>query len=366
LGDGRRGRLISASDRRMAVELISESVDSGASLYKACEELGISKRTYNRWKETDSDYIDKRTTCAHPEPANKLTKEEKETILEIVNSEEFASKAPSEIVPILADRGKYIASESSFYKVLREAEELNHRGRSKAPVSKPISTHKAIEAKQVWMWDITYLNGPIKGKYYYLYLISDLFSRKIVGWEVWEAETAEHASELIKKACREEKIIAKEQPLVLHSDNGSPMKGATMLETLYNLGVIPSRSRPRVSNDNPYAESLFKTLKYRPNYQPKGFNNITEARLWVMQFVKWYNYEHKHSGIGYVSPIERHEGLDIEILKHRHEVYEQAKAAHPERWTRETRNWNYKKEEWLNPERTVKEKQAEMQEAQAC
>jgi len=153
--------------------------------------------------------------------------------------------------------------------------------------------------------------------------------------------------------------------LVLHSDNGSPMKGATMLETLYNLGVIPSRSRPRVSNDNPYAESLFKTLKYRPNYQPKGFNSITQARLWVMQFVKWYNYEHKHSGIGYVSPDERHEGRDKEILKYRQEVYEQAKAIHPERWSRETRDWSYKKEEWLNPERTVKKESEKTKEAQA-
>ena len=349
----------------MAVELISESVVSGAALYKACEEIGISKRTYKRWKETDSDYIDKRTICVHPEPANKLTKEEKAKMLEIVNSKEFESKAPSEIVPILADRGEYIASESSFYKVLREAEELKHRGRSKAPVSRPVSTHKALEPKQVWMWDITYLNGPIKGKYYYLYLISDLFSRKIVGWEVWESETAEHASDLIRKACREEKIIAKEKPLVLHSDNGSPMKGSTMLETLYNLGVIPSRSRPRVSNDNPYAESLFKTLKYRPNYQPKGFNNITEARLWVMQFVKWYNCEHKHSGISYVSPIERHEGLDKEILKRRKEVYEKAKTEHPERWSREIRDWSYKKEEWLNPERTAKKETEEIEEVRA-
>lgn len=365
MGDGRRGRLISASNRRKAVELISESVDSGAALYKACEELGINKKTYNRWKKTDSEYIDKRTICVHPEPANKLTKEEKEKILRIVNSEEFASKAPSEIVPILADRGEYIASESSFYKVLREAEELKHRGRSKASVRRPISTHKAVEPNQVWMWDITYLNGAIKGKYYYLYLISDLFSRKIVGWEVWEAEAAEHASELIKRVCREEKIIAKKQPLVLHSDNGSPMKGATMLETLYNLGIIPSRSRPRVSNDNPYAESLFKTLKYRPNYQTKGFNNITEARLWVMQFVKWYNYEHKHSGIGYVSPGERHEGRDKEILKHRQEVYIRAKAAHPERWAKKIRNWSYKKEEWLNPERIAKEEAQATKEARA-
>ncbi len=211
--------MISASDRRIAVELISEAVDSGVALYKACEELGISKRTYNRWKSRDSDYIDKRTTCERPEPANKLSQEEKKQILETMNSEEFSSKTPSEIVPI--------------------------------------STHKATAPNQVWMWDITYLNGRVKGTYYYLYLFSDLLSRKIIGWEVWETETSEHASELVKRIYREEKIFMNAEPLVLHSDNGSPMKGATMLETLYALGVVPSRSRPRVSNDNPYAESLF-------------------------------------------------------------------------------------------------------------
>ena len=169
--------MINASDRRQAVELIKEAVDLGAALYKACAELGISKRTYNRWKNTDSDYIDKRTICARPEPANKLTKEERQEILDICNTEEFASKTPSEIVPMLADRGSYIASESTFYKVLKEAKQLTHRGREQRKHKRPISTHKATRANQVWMWDITYLNGPIKGMHYYLYMFSDLYSR---------------------------------------------------------------------------------------------------------------------------------------------------------------------------------------------
>ncbi len=344
--------MINASDRRQAVELIKEAVNAGATLYKACEELGISKRTYNRWKNTDSDYIDKRTICVKPEPANKITPEEKKEILNICNSEEFASKAPSEIVPILADRGIYIASESTFYKVLKEAKQLVHRGRNQQKQKRPISTHKATGPNQVWMWDITYLNGPIKGKYYYLYMFSDLYSRKIVGWEVWESEDAGHASELVKRIYREEKIFIRnirEEPLILHSDNGSPMKGATMLETLYALGITPSKSRPRVSNDNPYAESLFKTLKYVPNFQPQGFTTITAARVWVKKFVEWYNKEHRHSGINYVTPEQRHTGKDKEILKRRKEVYEEAKKKHPERWAKETRDWSFSGEEWLNP-----------------
>lgn len=356
MGDGRRGRLISASDRRQAVELISEAVDSGSAVYKACAELGISKRTYNRWKKNTNDYIDERTTCVRPKPVNKLTKEERKKILETMNSEEFSSKTPCEVVPILADRGIYLGSESTFYKVLAEAEMLAHRGRAHKPKKRPISTHKATAPGEVWMWDITYLNGPIRGKYYYLYLFSDLFSRKIVGWEVWESETAEHASELIKRIYREEKMYVKAKPLVLHSDNGSPMKGATMLETLYSLGIIPSRSRPRVSNDNPYAESIFKTLKYVPNYQPEGFRSLMEARLWVKHFVNWYNQEHRHSGINYVTPEERHAGKDVELLKKRKEVYEKARQEHPERWSGKIRSWDYSDTEWLNPRQEIEEK----------
>lgn len=348
--------MISPSDRREAVELIREAVDSGAALYKACEELGISKRTYNRWKETDSGYIDRRTTCEHPEPANKLSREERKKILDTLNSEEFSSKTPCEIVPILADRGEYLGSESTFYKVLKEEGMLAHRGRARKPQKRPVSTHKATAPDQVWMWDITYLNGPIKGQYYYLYLFSDLYSRKIVGWEVWECETAEHASELIKRIYREEKIYVKKEPLVLHSDNGSPMKGATMLETLYKLGITPSKSRPRVSNDNPYAESLFKTLKYVPDFQPEGFGSLTEARLWVKKFVDWYNNEHRHSGINYVTPSERHSGKDREILMKRKAVYEEAKSRHPERWSKETRAWEFNSTEWLNPRQETEEK----------
>ena len=205
----------------------------------------------------------------------------------------------------------------------------------------------------------TYLNGPIKGMHYYLYMFSDLYSRKIVGWEVWESEDAKHASELVKRIYRDEKIYIRnmqKEPLVLHSDNGSPMKGTTMLETLYALGITPSKSRPRVSNDNPYAESLFKTLKYVPNFQPQGFATLTEARLWVKRFVEWYNNEHRHSGINYVTPSQRHMGLDQEVLRKRKEVYEKAKERHPERWAKGTRAWSFSEEEWLNPRQEAETK----------
>lgn len=263
---------------------------------------------------------------------------------------------PCEIVPTLADEGTYIASESTFYRILREEKMQNHRGRYQKPrkYAKPTS-YCATASNQVWTWDITYLNGPVKGLFYYLYLIVDLFSRDIVGWEVWDEESASHASELIRRACLAQGRLTT-QPLVLHSDNGSPMKGATMLETLYALGITPSNSRPRVSNDNPYSESIFKTLKYRPNYQPKGFENIDKARRWCKRFVQWYRYEHHHSGIKFLKPAERHSGKSAEILANRTEVYQAARLAHPERWNgRATRDWNDINEVYLNPDKTYEE-----------
>ena len=186
-------------------------------------------------------------------------------------------------------------------------------------------------------------------------MILDLYSRDIVGWEVYEEQTAELASILIKRTCLAQRHLSYE-PLVLHSDNGTPMKGATMLETLYKLGITPSNSRPRVSNDNPYSESLFKTLKYRPNYQPKGFASIEDARAWCKTFVRWYRFEHHHSGIKFLTPAERHAGKGEEILNRRKAVYEAAKVAHPERWNgRSTRNWDNIDKVFLNPDRVVSE-----------
>jgi len=347
--------MISASDREIAIKLIEEAVGNGARLNLVCQEIGITERTYYRYikshRETGS-YEDRRPQAVRPEPQNKLSPEERKKILEIVNKPEFASMPPCEIVPALADQGIYLASESTFYRVLRENDMLHHRGRTVEATHRPISTHCADAPNQVWMWDITYLSGPVKGVYYYLYMISDLFSRDIVGWEVWLEESAEHASELIRRAVISQKITPpRKTPLVLHSDNGSPMKGATMLETLYKLGITPSNSRPRVSNDNPYAESLFRTLKYRCNYQPKGFASLNEARLWCHQFVKWYREDHHHSGISFLTPAQCHSGIGREILKKRHQLYEAAKALHPERWTRNTRDWTLAPRVWLNPEK---------------
>lgn len=346
--------MISAPDRETAITLIEEAVASGAKCSCACEVLGISERTYRRWiseKDAGGVSTDRRPIAEHPEPNNKISDEERQKIIEICNSPKYASMPPCQIVPALADEGIYIASESTIYRVLREQKMQNHRGRSAAPKKKHPTTYCATAPNQVWMWDITYLNGPHKGMYYYLYLFSDLYDRGIVGWEVYETESAEHASELIRRITLAQGRLTT-QPLVLHSDNGSPMKGATMLATLYQLGITPSNSRPRVSNDNPYAESLFKTLKYRPNYQPQGFASLREAREWVACFVRWYNFEHHHSSLKFMTPMQRRSGEGAKILAKRHAVYELAKATHPERWKgRATRDWSLEEAVYLNPEK---------------
>jgi transposase InsO family protein len=266
------------------------------------------------------------------------------------NAPEFASLPPSQIVPRLADQGIWIASESSFYRVLRERGQNHRRGRARpATRRKPPTSFEAKAPCQVWSWDITWLPGPIVGAFFYLYLIIDIFSRKIVGWEVHDRETAEFAAQVLEHAVWAERCLT--SPLVLHADNGSPMKGATMKVTMERLGVTASFSRPRVSNDNPFSEALFRTCKYTPNWPIRGFATIEAARTWVQGFATWYNLDHRHSALRFVTPDQRHRGEDRGVLASRHQVYELARAARPERWSGPTRNWQPIGPVWLNPER---------------
>jgi transposase InsO family protein len=341
--------MISTPDRQRAVELINEAVKAGARKSRSCEELGISIRTYQRWLQDGELRSDGRPGALRPEPEHKLTQQEREDVLETANSPAYRSLPPGQIVPALADEGRYIASEATFYRILREEKQQQHRGRSKAPDPKPLSTHCALGPNQVWCWDITWLPGPARGIFNYLYLILDVYSRKVVGWEGYDHESSELASQLIQKACLREGIAG--APLVLHSDNGSPMKGASLLETLYRLGIVSSYSRPRVSNDNAYAESIFRTCKYRPDYPHKGFIDLEAARVWVMNFVCWYNQEHKHSGLKFITPEQRHSGKDDPVMQHRKAVYEAARASNPRRWSGGIRNWNLPEAVWLNPEK---------------
>ena len=320
---------------------------SGARLFKACEVMGITVRTYQRWGKDRA-----RADARHGPrgtPANALSAEEKERIVAIATSENFRELAPSQIVPILAEEGTYVASESSFYRVLRQGKLLTHRGRSRPAVHHRPMEYVAKGPNEVWSWDITYLRGPVRGQFLYLYLVVDIWSRMIMAWEVAEEESSEIASRMIAGACMELGVDGNQ--LVIHSDNGGPMKGATLLATLQFLGIVPSFSRPRVSDDNPYSEALFRTVKYRPEYPSRAFGSVAEAREWVQRFARWYNTDHRHSGIKFVSPAARHEGREEEILSKRKETYEQARRRQPNRWSRGTRNWSAVGEVVLNPQR---------------
>ena len=332
---------------------INEACAAGARLSRACKVLEISPRTLQRWRENGEVKADGRKEAGRMRvPTNKLTDVERQQILDLANGPEFADLPPSQIVPTLADQGQYIASESSFYRVLREADQLAHRGKAKPATRQRPKPLVADAPDQLWSWDITYLATSVKGMFFYLYLIVDVFSRKIVGWEVYESESTEQAAEVFRKAYLREGIASDD--LVLHSDNGSPMKGATMLATLQRLGVMPSFSRPSVSDDNPYSEALFKTLKYHPGFPDKPFESLEEARRWVVGFEHWYNETHRHSALQFVTPGQRHRGEDIDILEQRHALYEVAKAQHPERWSGSTRNWEAEEIVYLNPGKPIK------------
>ncbi len=340
---------MSAEERSECIFLINEAVESGARKFKACEILSLNIRTIERWENNLED----RRRGPLKTPSNALSEEERSEVLRLANSAEFANLSPSQIVPKLADQGKYVACESSFYRILRQEKLLAHRGKSNPPMKTKPEELKATKPNEIWSWDITYLKSTIKGMYFYLYLPMDIFSRKIVYWEVHESENSFLSATMINNAAKENNLTSGQ--VILHSDNGGPMRGATMLATLHRLGITPSFSRPRVSNDNPYSESLFKTLKYCPSFPENGFVNIEEAKEWVRKFVYWYNYKHLHSGINFVTPDSKHSGEDQKILNKRHTLYQEAKLKNPSRWSGKTRNWNIVDVVELNPGKKSKE-----------
>jgi transposase InsO family protein len=340
-------------DRRELAQDIEQAHRAGARLRAACEAAGISVRTLLRWKAQDGLVSgDRRPLAERALPDHALTPAERERVLRVANEPRFASMPPARIVPTLADEGVYLASESTFSRLLRAQGQTAHRGRARAPsIKRPPTTHIATGPCQVWCWDMTFLPARVAGAWFYLYLILDLYSRKIVGWEVHDSDEADHAAHLAKRTALAEGIAALPKQPVLHSDNGSTLKATTVLAMLHWLGVKPSYSRPRVSNDNAHVESLFRTAKYRPEFPHHGFDSLASAREWAANFVHWYNYEHLHSAIRYVTPAQRHAGEDMRILAEREAVYRQARSRNPARWSRHTRNWSPIGAVALNPER---------------
>lgn len=318
----------------MILDLVLEAVGAGARLERACEVVGVAARTLQRWARPGAG--EDAREGPRRAPGNKLGEAERRKIVATANAPEHKDLSPKQIVPRLADQGVYLASESTFYRVLRAEGLLAHRERSRPPSPRP-KEHVATGPNEVWSWDITWLPAALRGTFFYLYLVEDVWSRKIVGWAVETEESMEHGARLVAETARAEGVPPDQ--LVLHSDNGGPMKGSTMLATLQRLGIVPSFSRPRVSDDNPFPESLFRTLKYRPEYPSRPFASLEDARAWVAAFVRWYNTRHLHSAIRFVTPEDRHAGRETRILDGRREVYERARRRRPERWAKGIRNW---------------------------
>lgn len=345
--------MIGLEDRQCLSQDIDAAHAAGARLHMACEIAGIDVRTLQRWKAQQGLVKgDGRPLAVRPVPAHALSPTERAALLRVANEPRFADVPPARIVPMLADEGVYLGSESSLARVLREQGQNSHRGRAKKPRAvRPPSTHVATAPRQVWCWDMTYLPATVIGMWFHLYLILDLYSRKIVGWEVHATDDSHHAAHLVRRTALAEGIASMLTKPVLHGDNGSTLKATTVLSMLYWLGVKPSYSRPRVSDDNAYAESLFRTAKYRPEFPAKGFADLDAARAWAAEFVRWYNDEHRHSGIRYVTPAQRHSGQDQAILAARHALYLQARERNPSRWSGAIRNWSPIGAVTLNPER---------------
>lgn len=343
------------TQRASILQLIDQPCTAGARLHAACAIIGLATRTVQRWLAAGkaAPHVGDRRTAdqrTHHCPPNKLSPAERMAALALLSSDEYKDLPPSQIVPRLADQGLYVASESTLYRLLRQAGQLTHRRLERAAQkrSKPRAL-VATKPDQIYCWDITYLPTAVRGMFFYLYLFVDIFSRKIVGWQVFDRESADRAAGLLEDIYRRQGIKANQ--VTVHSDNGGPMRGETMLATMQRLGVAHSRSRPAVSNDNPYSEALFKTLKYRPQFEQRPLADLLQARRWVTQLVHWYNEEHRHSAIRFVTPTERHAQTDRALLRKREDVYEAARQRNPQRWTKATRNWDFIDTVHLNPDR---------------
>jgi putative transposase len=319
--------MIPESERLPAVDLIMAATKSGAGLKKACDALEISVSTFHRWS---SGHITDKRKGAEKTVTRRLGDAERQQIIDISCSEEYKDKNPYEIHANLLDKGVYIASISSFYRVLKARNLVKHRGNTKPAHShnKP-PERKATGPNQVWCWDISWLKTDVRGVFLYAYVIIDIWDRSIVKWNIHDREDDALARELFEQAIRD----TGEPKVFVHSDNGNPMKGATLRAFFEILGINNSYSRPRISNDNPFIESFFKTLKYTIAY-PQAFTDIASARKWFADFVNAYNKHHQHSGLNYMTPFQVRSGKYRQIAQHRNQVMKQAFERNPQRWSR--------------------------------
>lgn len=294
----------------------------------ACRVLGVPRSSYYRARRPAGEAP--RRALRSPAP-RALTADERAHVLALLNSERFADCAPRQIYATLLDEGVYLCSWTTMYRLLREAQEINRR---RDQVRRSAYTRPELLAtrpNQLWSWDITKLKGPTTWSYYYLYVILDVYSRYVVGWMIAERESAALAEAFIAETCAKEAIEAGQ--LTIHADRGSAMTSKCVAHLLADLGVTKTHSRPQVSNDNPFSEAQFKTVKYHPTF-PDRFGSIADARAWARPFFAWYNAAHHHSGIGLLTPTTVHQGRAPAVLAERQAVLTTAYRAHPERFVR--------------------------------
>ncbi len=296
--------------------------------------LGVSLRTIQRWKKRQDLSDLRRGPLNHP---RSLSQQERDQILSVTLSPEYCDMSPMQIVPRLADRGIYLGSESTFYRILRSQKLLAHRRRSARPQRRTRPQGTAYGPNQIWCWDVTNLRGPRVGEHFKLHLFIDIFSRKIVSWGLNRKEDDRFAMSLLTAALKSESITGK--GLQVHSDNGKIMKSAFTIMTMDSIGIVRTHSRSGVSDDNPFVEAFFRFMKYRASYPAVNFKTIDQAKVWVKSFVNWYNNVYLHGSIGFLTPASRHEGRSEEILGHRRKLYACSMAKHPMRWTRAQRTW---------------------------
>jgi putative transposase len=294
----------------------------------ACRALGASVATIYRRRRPPEP----RPRRARPMPVRALSEAERERVLEVLHCERFVDVSPEETYATLLDEGTYLCSTRTMYRILQakhggvreRRDQLTHPAYAKPELL-------AERPNELWSWDISRLKGPAKWTWFYLYVILDVFSRYVVGWTVQYRENARLATALIEQATEQQQITPR--VLTLHADRGSPMRSKPLAFLLADLGVTKTHSRPYTSSDNPYSESQFKTLKYRPEF-PERFDDIEHARSHCRRFFHWYNHEHRHSGVGLMTPAAVHFGRAPELHAARGHVLEAAYAAHPERFVR--------------------------------
>jgi putative transposase len=303
----------------------AEQLGESGGVSAACQALGVPRGSLYRARQP------KKAPQPRPTPERALSQEEKDQVRQVLNSERFQDSVPRQVYATLLDEGEYLCHWRTMYRILDEHGEVRER---RNQLQHPVYTKPELLARgpnQLWSWDITKLKGPAKWTYYYLYVVLDVFSRYVVGWMVAQREAANLAQKLIAESCAKQGIEPSQ--LTLHADRGPSMRSKSVAQLLADLGVTKTHSRPYTANDNPYSESQFKTMKYRPDF-PERFDSLADARSWAREFFGWYNHDHRHSGLGLMTPATVHHGQAETVRQQRQQVLLAAYAAHPERFVR--------------------------------